>query len=294
MNLITVFQRFPDQESCIEHLENVRWRYQPECPHCRSDKVARKADGQRVGRWNCHSCKSSFNVLSKTIFQKTRVPLQKWFLAIALLVNAKKSMSAHQLARDLELNRKTAWYLAMRIRRAMAGEAGELLYGIVEADEAYIGGKPRKRNRRDNDDPPAPRGRGTSKTAVVGVAERGGRVVAEPTDRIDSRFMLEFISANVDSDSLLMTDEFRAYDVMTGRMKHLTVDHQSAYVHEDGITHTNTIEGFWSLLKRAWYGSHHHYTRAHIWAYVAEACFKYNVRKSTDAFGAFMRTAMEV
>ena len=178
MNLIQVFQRFPDQGSCIEHLENVRWADHPECPHCENTNVARKADGHRVGRWNCHKCKSSFIVLSGTIFQKTRVPLQKWFLAIALLVNAKKSMSAHQPALDIELNRKTAWYLAMRIRRAMATDAGEMLCGIVDADEAYVGGKPRKRNRRDDDDTPAPRGRGTSKTPIIGVVERGGRVVA--------------------------------------------------------------------------------------------------------------------
>jgi len=291
MNLIQVFQRFPNQESCIEHLENVRWRDHPECPHCQSDKVGRKADGHRVGRWNCYACKSSFNVLSKTIFQKTKVPLQKWFLAIALLINAKKSMSAHQLARDLELNRKTAWYMAMRIRRAMAGDAGAMLYGIVEADEAYIGAKPRKRNKRDNDDPPAPRGRGTSKTPVIGVVERGGRVVAEPSARVDGRTLASFIYRNVDPNSLLMTDEFRAYRAVDGVMTRSTIDHQSRYV--DGITHTNTIEGFWSLLKRAWYGSHHHYSIAHIWAYVAEACFKYNVRKSNDAFGTFMRTAME-
>ena len=106
--------------------------------------------------------------------------------------------------------------------------------------------------------------------------------------------MLDFITANVDADSLLMTDEFGAYRIMDGKMKHLTVDHQSSYVHEDGITHTNTIEGFWSLLKRAWYGSHHHYTKTHIWAYVAEACFKYNARKRADMFGDFMRTAMAV
>ena len=91
-----------------------------------------------------------------------------------------------------------------------------------------------------------------------------------------------------------MTDEFRAYRVIDGKIKRLTVDHQSAYVHEDGITHTNTIEGFWSILKRAWYGSHHHYTFIHTWAYVAEACFNYNMRRSNDPFGKFMRIAMTV
>ena len=178
MNIITVFQRFPDHEACLEHLECVRWGDAPACPYCGASNVAHKADGFRTGRWNCHSCHASFNVLAHTIFQKTKIPLQKWFLAISLILNAKKSVSSHQLARDLDLNQKTAWYMGMRIRRAM-GMDSALLSGIVEADEAYIGGKPRKHNRHD-DNQPGPRGRDTSKMPVLGVVERGGRVVAHP------------------------------------------------------------------------------------------------------------------
>lgn len=152
MNLLSIFSRFPDQEACIEHLEQVRWGDKPACPHCGSLHVARKADGKRVGRWNCHDCKSSFNVLSKTIFERTQLPLQKWFLAIGLVVNAKKSLSSYQLARDLELNQKSAWYMQTRIRGAMAAAQGDLLQGIVEADETYVGGKPRKSNRRRSQD----------------------------------------------------------------------------------------------------------------------------------------------
>ena len=152
MNLITIFQRYPDQESCIEHLERVRWGDEAHCPHCGSIKVARKADGFRVGRWNCHDCKASFNVLSGTIFEKTKVPLQKWFMAIGLMVNAKKSISSFQLARDLDMNQKSAWYMQQRIRAAMAADQAPMLQGIVEADETYVGGKPRKRATRARDD----------------------------------------------------------------------------------------------------------------------------------------------
>ncbi len=149
MGLIEVFNRFPDHEACIAHLEAVRWGDCPACPHCGSLRVGRKADGARVGRWNCHDCHGSFNVLHGTIFQKTKIPLQKWFLAIGLLLNAKKSISSCQLARDLELNQKSAWFLAMRVRMELAKDANAgLLHGIVEADECYIGGKPRKANRR--------------------------------------------------------------------------------------------------------------------------------------------------
>ena len=145
MNLLTVFRKFPDQESCIEHLEKVRYANDPYCPHCGGLNVRRKQDGERVGRWNCHDCKSSFNVLSGTIFEKTRVPLQKWFLAISLMVNAKKSLSSYQLARDLELTHQTALYMQHRIRASMTREQ-VLLQGIIEADETYVGGKPRKAN----------------------------------------------------------------------------------------------------------------------------------------------------
>ena len=142
MSLIDIFIRFPDQEACIEHLEDIRFSDFPYCPHCGGMKVARKEEPGRIGRWNCHDCKSSFNVLSGTVFEKTRVPLQKWFLAIGLVVNAKKSLSSCQLARDLDLNQKTAWYMQQRIRAERASKQDEiLLQGIVEADETYLGGK---------------------------------------------------------------------------------------------------------------------------------------------------------
>lgn len=108
MNIMQVSRSFPDQAACIGHLETVRWRGTPTCPHCESSDVARKKDNKRIGRWNCHDCKSSFNVLSGTVFQNTKIDLTKWFMAIALIANAKKSLSSHQLARDLDLNVKTA------------------------------------------------------------------------------------------------------------------------------------------------------------------------------------------
>ena len=171
MNLISVFNQFPNQQSCIDHLEAIRWPDIAFCSLCQSDRVARKAEGQKIGRWNCHNCTSSFNVLSGTIFQGTRVPLQKWFLAISLMANAKKSLSSFQLARDLELNQKTAWYMQQRIRAAMASDDGELLQGIIEADETYLGGKPRHKDKNNK------RGRGASgKTSVVGAVQREGEV----------------------------------------------------------------------------------------------------------------------
>lgn len=177
MNLISIFNQFPDQQSCIAHLEQIRWPEKAFCPLCGKDNVARKVEGAKIGRWNCHDCKSSFNVLSGTIFKGTHIPLQKWFLAIGLMANAKKSLSSYQLARDLELNQKSAWFMQQRIRAAMASDEGALLQGIIEADETYLGGKPRHKDK-DNK-----RGRCASgKTSVVGAVEREGEVRAEVTD----------------------------------------------------------------------------------------------------------------
>ena len=175
MNLLPICTRFPTQAACIAHLEALRWGETPHCPHCDSERVARKADGKRIGRWNCHACQSSFNVLSGTVMQQTKIPLQKWFLAIGLLVYAKQSLSSCQLARDLAMNQMSAWYMQQRIRRAMVEDQAGWLSGIVEADETSVGGKPRKRNVRDGSQPPLPRGRSRAqKTAVVGAVERGG------------------------------------------------------------------------------------------------------------------------
>ena len=179
MNLIEVMARFPDQEACIEHLERIRWRGTAVCPHCESkDVVRKKEEGEgRVGRWNCHDCSASFKVTCGTVFHGTKIPLQKWFLAISLIVNAKKSLSSYQLSRDLDLKQKASWYLQTRIRAEMANKTSSiLLQGIIEADETYIGGKPRKENKTE-DRVPAKRGRGTDKTAVIGAVERGGHQI---------------------------------------------------------------------------------------------------------------------
>lgn len=186
MNLISIFNQFPDQQSCIAHLEAIRWPEIAFCPLCNSERVARKAEAGRQGRWNCHNCTSSFNVLSGTIFQGTSILLQKWFLAISLMVNAKKSLSSYQLSRDLELNQKTAYNMQQRIRAAMASDEGALLRDIIEADETYVGGKPRYKNNK--------RGRGTSgKTSVVGAVQRKGEVKAQGTNDTKGRTVLGFI-----------------------------------------------------------------------------------------------------
>ena len=166
-----------------------------------------------------------------------------------------------------------------------------LLLGIVEADETYIGGRPRKPNKR-KDDVNHPRGRGTDKLPIIGAVERGGNVVAQPSLQITSHDLSAFLQKKVDRDALLVTDQFRGYWGMSKRMQHATIDHSVQY--SEGLIHTNTIEGFWSLLKRAWYGTHYHYTDGFALAYAVEACFNYNIRKVTEPFMAFTRSAVSV
>lgn len=287
MNLIEVLEQFPDQEACIKHLEKLRWGDEPRCVHCDGTHVKRRNETKtgRIGRWNCHDCKVTYKVVHGTVFHGTKIPLQKWFMAVALMANAKKSLSSCQLARDLDLNQLSAWYMMVRIRSEMANEGNSLLKGIIEADETYVGGKPRKRNKRENDEP-SKRGRGTSKDTVIGAVQRGGEVVAQVMDNLTGRNILDFIKGVVDMEkSELMTDEFLGYRTVGKEMKHSIVNHKEQFV--DGEVHTNTIEGFWSLLKRAWYGQHHHYNTVWTPLYVAEACYKYNNRH-TDIFWKFI------
>ena len=176
-SIVSIYRRFPTKESCFEHLEKVRWKDEPCCPYCMSEKVSRKKEIDQRNRWQCSLCRKSFSVTVGTIFHNSHVDLQRWFLLISLMFSAKKGLSAMQAARDLEMRRPTVWSMMHRIRAAMVDD-GRFLAGVVEMDETYIGGKPRKSNYKDPDDKGSPRGRGTDKAPLVGAVERGGRVKA--------------------------------------------------------------------------------------------------------------------
>ena len=172
------------------------------------------------------------------MFQGTKVELQKWFLAISLIANAKKSLSSYQLARDLGLTQPTALFMQQRIRSEMGRKSSKLLQGIIEADEAYIGGRPRKRNRR-KDDPPNKRGRGTKKTPVIGAVERGGEVKAQVASDLTGRGVLRFILQSIEAKaSRLITDEYPPYKAVRSVVRHDVINHSVQYV--DGNIHTNT------------------------------------------------------
>lgn len=284
MNIIEVYRKFPNKEACLKHLEAVRWPLKVACPYCKSIRVT---PTKNDFRHHCNNCNTSFSVTVKTIFHNSKLDLQKWFLAISLVLNAKKGLSARQLGRDLEVTKDTGWFMAMRIRRAME-EQGDLLKGLIEMDETYIGGKPRRY------DGPQKRGRGTKKVAVVGMMERGGRVVAKVMRRpVNAKNLMQLVRGNVNLDqSILMTDEFRAYKPMKNILPHFTINHSHRYVKDDFWT--NGIEGFWALLKRGITGQYHKVSIDYLQGYINEFAYRFSNRKNEDIFEMTLLRALGV
>ncbi len=283
MNIIAIYKKFPTEADCISHIERVRWHGKPVCPYCKS---MRTSPMPSESRHHCNGCNTTFSVTVDTIFHHAHLPLQKWFLAISLVLNAKKGISARQLGRDLEVNKNTAWFMGMRIRNAMF-EQGEMLKGIVEMDETYIGGKPRKGTG------PHKRGRGTSKIPVVGIIERRGRVVARPVkkSKLNSKNLAMMVRENVAvDDSMIVTDEFSGYVKIKDFAEHFVINHQISYV--DGEIHTNSIEGFWGLLKRGIMGQYHKVSIRHLYQYVTEFCYRYNGRNNPALFDLTLARAV--
>lgn len=284
MDILSIFRTFQTQEQCLDYLEQVRWRGEPVCPYCSSKRVGRHTSPDRANqRWQCRECTRAFSVTVGTIFHRTHVPLQKWFLLLGLMLSAKRCASSHQIARDLGIRQPTVWSMMHRARVAMANdqEQERLLHGIVEADETYIDGKPRKANRRD-DDLKAQPGQGREEAVVLGAIECDGRVAAAPAASAKGRAVPTYLPCVFDrAGTLLVTDEW-SYNQVSREVNHASTNHNVQYV--DGLVQTNTIESFWSLLKRAWYGSHHRYSRRSIGLYVSVGCYKYNRRRVKDGF----------
>ena len=282
MNIIQVYKLFPTQEDCVRHIEGIKWNEKPVCPYCASDK---HSPMPKEGRYHCNNCNTSYSVTVGTIFHNTRLPLQKWFLAISIILNAKKGVASRQLARDIEVTKDTAWRMQMQIRKAM-GQYKELLQGIIEMDETYVGGKPRPGTGTHK------RGRGTKKTPVVGIVERDGNVKAKVQDKSKMKFknMKKIVNENVDkNNSILMTDDYRGYSPMSSIIEHKIINH-SLKQYSDGDIHTNTIESFWAILKRGIFGQYYHVSKKHMNKYINEFCFKYNNRKneSADVFSTLL------
>lgn len=287
MDITTIYEQFPTDSDCLDHLEKVRWAGEPRCPYCGSDKATRRP---KEHRYICNSCSTSYSVTVGTIFHDTKLDLQKWFLAISLILNAKKGISARQLSRDIKVNKDTAWYMGMRIRKAMI-EQNDLLTGIVEIDETYVGGKPRKENKEDPDKPKNKRGRGTKKVPVVGIIERGGSVKAKVASDLKAKTLSGFVRDKVKIEgATVITDEFSGYAHLKYFVTHEVINHSEAYV--CGHIHTNNIESFWAILKRGIIGQYHKVSSHYLCKYIDEFCYRFNQRKNPTVFDLTIQRAV--
>jgi transposase-like protein len=277
MNLPKLMEQFGSEDRCHAYLEAMRWPDGVECLRCGSDSISR-ISSRRLFECNEESCRYQFSVRVGTIFDRSHLPLWKWFLAIYLVGESKKGVSAKQLERVLNVSYKTAWFLAHRIRAAMEEDSPVPLTGIVEIDETFIGGKTRMTKR----------GPHANKTMVLGAIQRGGDVrlrVQGGPDRKKREQLHHFVTGAVaDEASAIHTDSAKAWgDLSDHNTAHRKVDH-SAEEWVRGIVHTNTVEGVWSLLKRSVVGTYHQLSTKHLPAYLDEIAFRFNNRENPWLF----------
>ncbi len=278
MNLPKLIERFGSEDRCRAYLEVLRWPDGIRCPDCGSDSISRISTRNQL---DCNACRNRFSVKSGTVFHDSHLPLWKWFLATYLITESKKGISANQLKRTLGVSYKTAWYLCHRIRSAMV-EVLEPLSGTVEADETFIGGKPR--NRASTKQEAALR-RMDNKTVVLGAIERGGKLRVRVAPDIGQETIHGFLHQVVNDDAeAIYTDSHRSYrGIADENTRHEFVDH-SAEEWVRGDVHTNTIESAWSLFDRAVIGSYHKLSRKHLPAYLQEFEFRFNNRENPYLF----------
>ena len=266
---------FHDEHKARVHLENVRWPDGRYCPHCgEAEKTSPvKGKSHRPGLYYCVSCKKQFTVTVGTLFERSKVPLHKWVMAFHLMASSKKGISAHQLHRMLGVTYKTAWFMAHRIREAMRDFKPEPMGGqnkVVEADETYVGGK--AKNRAHRKEPP-------KKEAVFSLVERDGTVRSFHVPDVSGNTLRPILVSHVDRKSYLMTDEAAVYLAPGNEFAgHGTVNHSIDEYMRGNFWHTNTMENYFSIMKRGINGVYHHVSQKHLRRYLGEFDFRYNER----------------
>lgn len=268
---------FSDAERCFKIAVSLRW---PDgyvtCPRCASDKHS-FVSTRKI--WFCKSCKKQFTMKVGTIFEDSPLGMDKWMTAMWLIVNCKNGISSCEVARDLGITQKSAWFMVHRLRLALQQGSFMKLSGEVEVDETFIGGKARNMHVAQRQRRITGTG-GQDKTAVMGLLERGGRVRTAIVENRRKSVLQGEVKKHVEAGSALYSDALLSYEGLASEYAHKVIDHAVAYV--DGQVHTNGLENFWSLLKRGLRGTYVSVEPFHLFRYLDEQSFRYNERKSKD------------
>ena len=272
-SILDLIKAFPTEQSCIEHLEILRWNGNVVSPFDATSKVWKCKNN----RYQCKNTGKYFNVKTDTLFDNTKMELQKWFLAIWIVTSHKKGISSLQLGRDLDITQKSAWFMLQRIRNCFGIENDNQLDNEVEVDETFVGGKETNKHASKKSANPMV----GNKATVLGMVERNGKVNAIKIDDRSAKVLTAEIIGTVSKTASIYTDEWVGYNKLKRVYDHSVVKH-NVHQYVDGRVHTNTIEGFWSLLKRGIFGIYHFTSKKHLQMYVDEFVFRYNTRTITS------------
>lgn len=272
-SIFDLLKAFPDEQTCIDHLTKLRWNGNVVSPFHADSKVY----VCKNNRYRCKETGRYFNVKTATLFDNTKISLRKWFMAIYLITSHSKGISSVQLSKDIDVTQKTAWFMLQRIRNCF-GIDTEMLSNEVEVDETYVGGKNKNRHASKKV-PNSQGGKSDDKSPILGMVERQGKVKAKVMEKVNIKGVTKIITEQISTSANLYTDEWIGYKSLSWIYNHAFVKH-SAGEYVKGRAHTNTIENFWSLLKRGIFGIYHFTSKKHLQKYVDEFAFRYNTRKS--------------
>jgi len=274
-SLIELFDTFKTEEQCREYLIQQRWNGKPACPHCGYAEKAYKIENGKRFKCGNKECYKKYSVTVGTFFENSNIELRTWFAAMYLITAHKKGISSHQLAKDLNIHQKTAWFMLHRIRGMVSGQAPDMLKEEVQVDETFVGGKDKNRHASKK------KGHADEKTMVFGALETGGKVRTKVIPNVSGKSLQSAVREFVHEGSIMVSDDARGYAGVKHSYAHVVVNHSGGqYV--NGAFHTNGIENFWSLFKRGIIGIYHQVSPEHLQAYADEFAYRYNTRKVND------------
>ena len=272
-SLFDMMAAFPDEQSCLDHLQAIRWQDGESCPHCGGMRIYHFSDRKT---FKCGDCLQRFSIKVGTIFEDTKLPLRKWFMAIWMITNHPKGIASTTLARNLKVTQKTAWFILHRLRHASTTKSFNApLKGTVEADTTFVGGK--EKNKHSKDRTGGTQG-GAGKEVVLGILERYGELRASHVSDHKGGTLKGVVRENVATGSTVMTDEDRSFKGLDKDFYHHAVNHSAGEYVRHYTIHTNEIESFWALLKRQIIGIHHWVSPKHLDRYVQEMTWRFNRR----------------